>query len=181
MFIFYLAGHGVTLDGRYYFLPRDFRYTNDDAVRTNAVNQDHFQRWLAEVPARKSLVLIDTCESGSFSQSKVVTRGMAEKAAIAKLTRATGRATIVASTDTQPAVEGYKGHGVFTYVILEGLEHADSKFGNRDGYTGLFELAAYINDQVPAITMSAFNFEQIPQVHLVGMDFPLGVADDSES
>ena len=181
VFIFYLAGHGVTLDGRYYFLPQDFRYTNDDAVRTNAVNQDHLQAWLAEVPARKSLVLIDTCESGSFAKSMVTTRGMAEKAAIAKLTRATGRATIVASTDTQPAIEGYEGHGVFTYVIIKGLEQADSQFGNRDGYTGLFELAAYVNDQVPAITLNAFNFEQIPQVHLVGMDFPIGVVTRSDS
>jgi WD40 repeat protein len=181
VFMLYLAGHGVTLDGRYYFLPHDFRYYNDEAVRTNAVNQDHLQDWLADIPARKSLVLIDTCESGSFSQSMVAMRGMAEKAAIAKLTRATGRATIVASTDEQPAAEGYQGHGVFTYVLLQGLRHADAQYGNRDGYTGLFELAAYVNDQVPTITMSAFNFEQIPQVHMVGTDFPIGVVEGSDS
>jgi uncharacterized caspase-like protein len=176
VFILYLAGHGVTLDGRYYFLPQDFRYYNDDALRTNAVNQDHLQQWLANIPARKSLVLIDTCESGSFQQSPVVAmRGMAEKTAVAKLTRATGRATIVASTDKQPAVEGYRGHGVFTYVLLEGLQHADAQYGNHDGYTGLFELAAYVNDQVPTITMNAFNYEQIPQVQMMGTDFPIGV------
>ncbi len=175
VFVLYLAGHGVTLDGRYYFLPYDFRYYNDEAVRSNAINQDHLQDWLAEIPARKSLVLIDTCESGSFSQSMVAMRGMAEKTAIAKLTRATGRATIVASTDEQPAAEGYQGHGVFTYVLLQGLRHADEEYGNRDGYTGLFELAAYVNDQVPSITMNAFNFEQIPQVHMVGTDFPIGL------
>lgn len=181
VFIFYLAGHGVTLGGRYYFLPQDFRYYNDDAVRANAVNQDHLQSWLAGIPARKSLVLIDTCESGSFSQSLVAMRGMAEKTAVAKLTRATGRATIVASTDQQPAAEGYQGHGVFTYVLLQGLRHADFEFGNRDGYTGLFELAAYVNDQVPSITMNAFNYEQIPQVHMVGTDFPIGVVKASGS
>ena len=181
VFMLYLAGHGVTLDGRYYFLPHDFRYYNDEAVRKNAINQDHLQNWLADVPARKSLVLIDTCESGSFSQSMVAMRGMAEKTAIAKLTRATGRATIVASTDEQPAAEGYQGHGVFTYVLLQGLRHADAEYGNRDGYTGLFELAAYVNDQVPTITMNAFNFEQIPQVHMVGTDFPIGVVGGSNS
>jgi uncharacterized caspase-like protein len=178
VFMLYLAGHGVTLDGRYYFLPQDFRYYNDDALRSNAINQEHLQRWLADVPARKSLVLIDTCESGSFSQSLAAVRGMAEKTAIAKLTRATGRATIVASTDEQPAAEGYQGHGVFTYVLLQALRHADAEFGNRDGYTGLFELAAYVNDQVPSITMEAFNFEQIPQVHMVGTDFPIGVVKE---
>ncbi|MEN8691858.1 MAG: caspase family protein, partial [Desulfobacterales bacterium] len=181
VFMLYLAGHVVTLVGRYYFLPHDFRYYNDEAVRKNAINQDHLQNWLADVPARKSLVLIDTCESGSFSQSMVAMRGMAEKTAIAKLTRATGRATIVASTDEQPAAEGYQGHGVFTYVLLQGLRHADAEYGNRDGYTGLFELAAYVNDQVPTITMNAFNFEQIPQVHMVGTDFPIGVVGGSDS
>ncbi|WP_372682257.1 caspase family protein, partial [Desulfosarcina sp.] len=181
VFMLYLAGHGVTLDGRYYFLPQDFRYYNEDAVRKDAINQDHLQSWLADIPARKSLVLIDTCESGSFSQSMVAMRGMAEKTAIAKLTRATGRATIVAATDVQPAAEGYQGHGVFTYVLLQGMHHADAQYGNRDGYTGLFELAAYVNDQVPSITMNAFNFEQIPQVHMVGTDFPIGVVSISES
>jgi len=111
----------------------------------------------------------------------VAMRGMAEKTAIAKLTRATGRATIVASTDEQPAAEGYQGHGVFTYVLLQGLCYADEQYGNRDGYTGLFELASYINDQVPSITMKAFNFEQIPQVHMVGTDFPIGMIKPDES
>jgi hypothetical protein len=176
VFVLYLAGHGMTVDGRYYFLPQDFRYINEDAVRAAAISQDHLQRWLAAVPARKSLVLIDTCESGSFSHAMVGMRGMAEKTAIARLTRATGRATIVASTDSQPALEGYKGHGVFTYVLLEAFHQADAQFGNRDGYTGLFELAAYINDQVPAITMKAFQFEQIPQVHMLGTNFPIAMA-----
>jgi hypothetical protein len=175
VFIFYLAGHGVTRDGRYYFLPYDFRYTNEEAIRSGGVNQDHFEKWLGRIPARKSLVLIDSCESGSFSKTLVALRGIAEKTAVAKLTRATGRATILAATDEQPAAEGYQGHGVFTYVLLQGLRHADAQFGNRDGYIDLFELAAYVNDQVPAITMNAFNFEQVPQVYLHGTDFPIGI------
>jgi uncharacterized caspase-like protein len=110
----------------------------------------------------------------SFAQSLVSLRGMVEKTAINKLTRATGRATIVAATDTQPALEGYQGHGVFTYVLLQALQRADTSHGNRDGVTGIFELAAYVDDQVPAITQQAFKFEQFPQVHMVGSDFPIG-------
>jgi WD40 repeat protein len=178
VFVLYIAGHGVTRDGRYYFLPQDFRYNGDASVQQGTINQDHLQHWLARVPARKSLVLIDTCESGSmthsFSQSLVSLRGMVEKTAVDKLTRATGRATIVAATDTQPALEGYQGHGVFTYVLLQALQRADTSHGNRDGITGIFELAAYVDDQVPAITQQAFKFEQFPQVHMVGSDFPIG-------
>jgi uncharacterized caspase-like protein len=175
IFVLYMAGHGVTIDGRYCFVPYDFHYTTQEAVRQGAITQDHLQRWLAAIPARKSLVLIDTCESGSFSQSLAVMRGITEKTAIDKLSRATGRATIVAATEDQPALEGYQGHGVFTYAVIQGLRLADTEFGNRDGITSLFELAAYVNARVPEITMQAFAFEQIPQVHMQGMDFPIGV------
>jgi hypothetical protein len=71
-------------------------------------------------------------------------------------------------------LEGYQGHGVFTYVLLQALQRADMSHGNRDGVTGIFELAAYVDDQVPAITQQAFRFEQFPQVHMVGSDFPIG-------
>jgi WD40 repeat protein len=175
VFMLYLAGHGTTLDGRYHFIPQDFHYTNEDAVRHSAITQDHLQRWLASISARKSVILIDTCESGSFSQSLAVMRGMIEKTAIDRLSRATGRATIVAATDTQPAIEGYEGHGVFTYAVMQALRHADSVSGNRDGITGLFELASYVHARVPEITMRTFAYEQIPQVHMQGSDFPVGV------
>ena len=175
IFLLYLAGHGMTLDGRYHFIPQEFRYANQDSVRQQAITQDDLQRWLATVPARKSIILIDTCESGSFSQSLAVMRGLVEKTAIDRLARATGRATIVAATDTQPALEGYAGHGVFTYSILQALQHADTTAGNRDGMTGLFELAAYVQARVPEITMRTFAYEQIPQVHMQGMDFPVGI------
>jgi uncharacterized caspase-like protein len=175
VFMLYLAGHGTTLDGRYHFIPQDFHYANQDAVRHGAITQDHLQRWLASVPARKSILLIDTCESGSFSQSLAVMRGMIEKTAIDRLSRATGRATIVAATDAQPAMEGYEGHGVFTYAVLQGLRYADTVSGNRDGITGLFELAAYVYARVPEITMRTFAYEQIPQVHMQGSDFPVGM------
>jgi uncharacterized caspase-like protein len=175
IFLLYLAGHGITLDGRYHFIPQDFHYTNQDAVRHSAITQDDLQRWLAAVPARKSVILIGTCESGSFSQSLAVMRGMMEKTAIDRLSRATGRATIVAATDTQPAMEGYEGHGIFTYAVIQALWQADIVSGNRDGITGLFELSAYVQARVPEITLRTFAYEQIPQVHMQGMDFPVGV------
>jgi uncharacterized caspase-like protein len=175
VFVLYIAGHGVTRDGHYYFLPQDFRYRDDGTIQREAVSQTHLQRWLASVPTRKSLVLIDTCESGSFSQSLAMLRGIIEKTAIDKLTRATGRATIVAATDSQPAMEGYQGHGVFTYALLQALEQADTTHGNRDGMTSIFELAAYVDDQVPTITRQQFKFEQYPQIHMLGSDFPIGI------
>jgi len=179
VFVLYIAGHGMTVDGHYYFLPHEFRYTNDESPQQGAISQDLLQGWLASMPARKSLILVDTCQSGSFTHAvaalRGTMRGMAEKTAIAKLTRAIGRAMITAATETQAALEGYQGHGVFTYIVLEAMREADQLFGNRDGMTGIFELAAYVDDHVPTLTQRVFGFEQFPQVFMKGQDFPIGV------
>ncbi len=162
VFILYLAGHGITLDGRYHYLPVDFRYRNQDSVRQKAINQDHLQQWLSQVPARKSLILLDTCNSGSFVQAQAVTRGLEEKVAIEKLTRATGRATIAASSDSQVALEGYEGHGVFTYVLINALKDADGNYGNRDGLTITMEIANYVDEQVPDIAYNKMGVRTSP-------------------
>jgi hypothetical protein len=175
VFVLYLAGHGITLDGRYHFLPYDFRYRNEDSIRNDAINQDHFQQWLSRIKARKSLILMDTCNSGSFTKAQFMRRGITEKTAIDKLTRATGRATIVASKDDQPALEGFKGHGIFTYVLLSGLKEADTRNGNCDRLTSIHEIAAYVDENVPDITFKAFGYEQVPQLNMMGRDFPIAV------
>jgi WD40 repeat protein len=128
VFVLYLAGHGTTLDGEYHFIPADVIYENTQALRAGSVQQERLQRWLGAIQAQKSLVLLDTCASGTFVTALSGTviqlasaRDLSEKGAIDKLMRATGRAVIAASTERQFALEGHAGHGVFTYVLLQGL------------------------------------------------------------
>ena len=175
VFVFFVAGHGVAQAGRFHLLPYDFRYRNENSIRNKGITQDQIQKWLASIPARKSLILMDTCNSGAFTQTEAKQRGIAEKTAINRLTRATGRAIIVASKDDQVAMEGYKGHGVFTYVLLNAFKEADQAFGNRDGQTSIFELASYIDAHVPAISFRQFGYEQVPQVNMQGRDFPIAI------
>ncbi len=169
VFVFYAAGHGVTMNGGYYLIPHDFRYTSKTSVLKGGIGQDFLQRNLAKIPAMKSIVLLDTCNSGTFTLSRPGARGMATKAAIDRLVKATGRATIVASKGDQVAYEGYKGHGVFTWVVLQGLSEADR---NSDKVVSIFELATYISEKLPDLTDQAFGYEQVPQVLLQGEDFP---------
>src|SRR6185436_14243736 len=68
VFILYLAGHGKTQDGRFYFLPYDFRYTSDASIAQSGIGQDRLQKWLSGIAARKSIVLSDSCESGSLTR-----------------------------------------------------------------------------------------------------------------
>jgi hypothetical protein len=171
VFVFFLAGHGKTKNGRYYFLPRDFRYEDEDSIEKAGMGQDKFQAWFAEIPARKSILLYDTCESGSLTGNNARGSDIDERlGALNRMTRATGRTFLTATTDDAPALEGYHGHGVFTYAILDALDHGDA---NKDGLIEVSELADYIDQKVPDISFDAFKLRQIPQRSIVGNNFAL--------
>ena len=67
VFVLYLAGHGATLDGDYYFIPWEARYTNRDALMEQSLGGEKLRELLPVIPATKMLVLLDTCSSGRFS------------------------------------------------------------------------------------------------------------------
>jgi WD40 repeat protein/uncharacterized caspase-like protein len=171
VFVFFLAGHGKTKNGRYYFLPRDFRYEDEDSIEKAGMDQDKFQAWFAKIPARKSILLYDTCESGSLTGTKARGSDIDERlGALNRMTRATGRTFLTATTDDAPALEGYHGHGVFTYALLDALEHGDV---NKNGLIEVSELADYIDKKVPDFSFEAFKLRQIPQRNIVGNNFAL--------
>jgi uncharacterized caspase-like protein len=119
VFVFFAAGHGKTLDGRYYFIPYDLRYQTDQSLVRDAIGQDKLQGWFARIQAKKAVLMFDTCEAGSLTQRVVTRGGLEHKAALGRLIQATGRATLTASSATQEAFEGHGGHGVFTFALLD--------------------------------------------------------------
>ena len=173
VFMLYVAGHGITdtKTGAYFYLPVDFRFRNEDSVRNYGVSQKDFKQALSKIQAMKSLTILDTCNSGSFAEA-MASRGVLQKTAINKLTRATGRATIVASSKDQVALEGYKGHGVFTYTLIEALR---GKAFGYDKKITIKELAAYVEDVLPDRTYDKWGYEQVPQSNITGNDFPIGL------
>ena len=111
----------------------------------------HFQDWIANrVRAKKALVLIDACEAGALIAGHTSSRtSMAlSEAAIGRLHEATGRPVLTATAAGQFAVEGYNGHGVFTFAVLDALRHADS---NGNGTIELSELATHVQSLVPKL------------------------------
>nr|WP_319383290.1 SH3 domain-containing protein [uncultured Roseibium sp.] len=172
VFVFFLAGHGKTEDGRYYFLPHDFRYSDEGSFKTAGIGQEVMQEWFSRIRAQKSVLLFDTCESGTLTQEPVV-RGTEALAAISRLNRAIGRTTLTASTDTAPALEGFRGHGLFTYTLLDAIAAADN---DNDSAVDVTELASYIDRRLPEYSEAAFGYTQVPQMKVVGNTFPVAKA-----
>jgi len=72
----------------------------------------------------------------------------------------------------QEAVEGYQGHGLFTYVLVEGLKGKADK--GKTGYVKTTELADYVDSEVPVLAEKVFKKAQYPTISISGQAFPIG-------
>ena len=171
VFVFFISGHGTTYnDGDYYFIPYDYLGTRADSLVTDAVSKNDLLKNLSLVKAKKSLALLDTCSSGAFASDKGQ-RGMTEKTAIDRLANTTGQAVIAACSDNQFAMEGYNGHGLFTYVLLDAMKGGADR--NNDGFISMQELSSYIGGEVISRSEQKWGYAQVPYSSLTASEFPL--------
>ena len=125
------------------------------------MNQEELQALLAKVPAQKSLILLDTCYAGAFTE--MISQGDVQKTGLDRLDRLPPAALLYRlSVSMQVALEGYQGHGVFTHSLLRGLQgDADRVYGNDDGEIDIQELGRSIEALVPQISRK-LGAEQTP-------------------
>jgi WD40 repeat protein len=166
-FVLYLAGHGVAEQGEYYFVPWEAEYTNREDWLKKSLNREAIQALLKQISTNKSLVILDTCNAGSFLDGR---EGPAEKAALEKVALMSGRAVLAASNSKEMALEGYQDHGVFTYVLLQGLQEAES---NAEGEILIHRLAEFVLSHVPEVTEKKWNYRQLPLWKMEGELFPI--------
>ena len=145
-------------------------YEGEQSIVDKGIDQARLQAWFAQIPARRSVLLFDTCESGTLTGEKTAQRGLERVAALDRMTQAMGRTVLSASTDDAPALEGYRGHGVFTYAVLDALGAADT---NGNGTIEVTELASFVDQKVPELSYEAFRQRQVPQMKIVGSNFTL--------
>jgi WD40 repeat protein len=177
VFVFFIAGHGKTIGGDYYFVPLSIDAFNDEAILKQGFGPQHWTAWFENIKAQKSIWIFDTCESGSAHR---LFRGSTaeDQTSYRRLIDATGRAIFMAASDQDQAAEGYHGHGLFTYAILEGLARAGDSTNDK---VYLYNLADYVRNRVPELSreMKACSvtnqqeYCQKPQTNLTRDNYPL--------
>ncbi len=149
VFLFFIAGHGKNLRGDYYFVPPGIDRFSEETILAGGFGPKQWQDWFSLIKAEKSVWIFDTCESGSASRPLKSRGGADYDTAHRRLIDATGRIVLMAASDQQLAIEGYHGHGAFTYALLEGLARGDD---DRNGYIELMELVEFVDKRVPEIS-----------------------------
>jgi uncharacterized caspase-like protein len=114
------------------------------------------------------VILFDTCDSGTLTDDAEM-RQLQGSSANDRLSQATGRSILTASGGNQEALEGYRGHGLFTYELLDAINEAD---GDRTGTVEVKELAAYVYAQVSELSLKVFKQRQVPQMKITA-NYPL--------
>ena len=172
VFVLFVAGHGLTDEGRFHFLASDVRTGRDPKAELaeRAISQNDLNRWLSRLPAQRSIVLIDACESGSALRMDAAFR-LHQAAVNGPVGDGTTRLMLSASAETQYALEGHNGHGAFTSVLLDAFASGDQ---NGDGLISATELSDHVRNTLPELTSEKWSYRQVPQINLIGEDIILG-------
>lgn len=163
IFVYY-AGHGAPdqQSGDGYFVPVD---ANPQYITASGYKLSTFYDNLAQIPALRKTVVIDACFSGSSAKGQLL-KGVSGITARLKSEPRAGQAAdlLLTSADMNQVASWYpeKGHSLFTYFFLKGLQgDADA---NRDGHITLGEMKGYLDDEVPYMARRLTGNEQTPVI-----------------
>ena len=181
VFIFFNASHGVVeqLEGleQYYLITSNVLMLSSDRIAQAALSQKELASLIGSISAQKKIIFLDTCHAGKAGKQIQLalleqrTRALTDSTAIKLLQRAVGSSVFAASLDRETALEGYKGHGLFTYVLLEGMNgKADIK---KEGYITVNGLKYYMEEEIITLSEKVFNRQQTPVIE-AGANFPFG-------
>ena len=130
----YFAGHGLDLGGKLALMPLDGRTAD---VENTSIPFAMFESKLASCAAKRSLVILDACHSGTGRNVPGMTPGM--MADIEK--HSEGRITLASCKQDEVSHEYEAGHGAFTWFLLQGL--GGGADANGDGVISALELSNY--------------------------------------
>lgn len=170
-FIIYIAAHGANVPARDpksgvtmeipHFILHDFDAGN---VANTAIQMTMLRDLVSQIPAKKGLVLADTCHSAGVL---LAGRGMytatgANNSFLSEMKKIPqGVGFISSAGQLESAQESDEYGGVFTYCLLEALRgNADN--APADGIVTFGEVYTYLQDAVPRLTEKLTGRRQNP-------------------
>ncbi len=171
--VIYLAGHGVSIDNEWYFVPHEIEHPDKPKqLKRKGLSSVELKKEIEAIAANRVFLIIDACHSGGALTPIKDFQGMK---AFRMMARSVGVHILAATDRDQFAVELARlKHGIFTFSLLKGLEgQADKKQG--DGAVSVQELMHYVETTVPVLSRRYANYAQFPTAHSRGYDFDIAL------
>ena len=172
-FVFYFSGHGIVNDGSSFLLAANSNTVTQDTLEMSAVPLDRVSKILSSVKAQQLLTVIDACrnnpETGRSGEDNVLTDDFSKGFKIRRSSsggQPSVSATLYACNVGERAYEwADKGHGVFSYYLLEGL---NGEAVNSQGEVTVTTLAEYTQGNVVKWAEEFRGKKQTPWLSLQG-------------
>lgn len=171
--IFYFAGHGVESEGETFLLMENADSRSKATLTMSTLNATLLFDLLEACKAKDTLVVLDACRNdptaGRGSEDNKLTEDMT-RGLVFKPTSSTGpserqRATLFACSVGERSYEwANKGHGYFTYYLVEGLKSKSAS--SQNGIT-LGSLSNYVRKEV-ALATAGTGEQQQPSLRYDG-------------
>ena len=161
-FILFVAGHGVLLQNQYYMLTHD--YTGAMDIRS-MINSNEIVEISKKIKSLSQLFIFDTCHAGGVDY---IVSGLYD-ARMSVFAKKMGLHIYASASDKQSAMDGYKGNGLFTYTLLDGLNNNREADRNRDGIVTIVGLGEY-SKKTTASLARQIGHSQTPLIINFGKD-----------
>lgn len=164
-FILFVAGHGVLLQNQYYMLTRDF---NGGVSDNSMISSNEIVEASKKIKSLSQLFIFDTCHAGGVD---TIVSGLYD-ARMSVLAKKMGLHIYASANDKQAAMDGYKGNGLFTHALLDGLNNNREADKNKDGKVTVVGLGEYSKKKTTNISKE-IGHSQTPLIIDFGKDSPL--------
>ncbi len=164
-FILFVAGHGVLLQNQYYMLTHDF---NGEVNNTSMISSNEIVEMSKKIKSLSQLFIFDTCHAGGMD---TIVSGLYD-ARMSVLAKKMGLHIYASANNKQAAMDGYKGNGLFTYTLLDGLNNNKEADKNKEGKVSIVGLGEYSKKMTSNISKQ-IGHEQTPLIINFGKDSPI--------
>jgi WD40 repeat protein len=164
-FILFVAGHGVLLQNQYYMFTHDF---NGEVNNTSMISSNEIVEMSKKIKSLSQLFIFDTCHAGGVD---TIVSGLYD-ARMSVLAKKMGLHIYASANDKQSAMDGYKGNGLFTYTLLNGLNNNKEADKNKDGKVTVVGLGEYSKKMTTEISKEV-GHSQTPLIINFGKDSPI--------
>ena len=169
----YFAGHGISVNGEWYFLPYETTLRSDLSYFASVgISASEISEIFKDSTIQHILLMIDSCYSGASLDSFKNLQNSQRKFS-RTISKSVGITIVTATRKNQQAAElSDLGHGLFTYVLGKGMS-GEADFMPQDKKISAHELAMFSTRTIPGFSKRYIGSAQEPTSFTMGQDFVL--------
>ncbi|MFH1092127.1 MAG: caspase family protein, partial [Pseudomonadota bacterium] len=164
-FVLFAAGHGILKGNQYYLVTHDYNGQVSDYC---LISSNEIVEMSKDIKALSQLFIFDTCHAGGLDY---IVSGLYD-ARMSVLAKKIGLHIYAAASSRQAAIDGYKGNGLFSHVLLSGLDDNPLADQNQDKRVSVVELGRYSREQTGKLAQTV-GHKQTPLIINFGRDNPI--------